>query len=105
MIHWKPPLFIKITPVDPDVVTVVDLGGEMGHVEPAVATSSRHMRHTSLPPSPTRAEYDRNAKAIRHGSLPPNLPTGKSASPVEDSIEEMGDEIDNSDDSERAGVT
>ena len=82
---------------------MVDLGGEMGsgEVMPAVA---RHMRHASLPLSPTRAEYD-NSKHFRHGSLPPKLSKRISASPVDDSIEEMDDEMDVTYDSESARET
>jgi hypothetical protein len=96
MIHSKPPLFVKITPVNPDEVTVVDLEGEMGRVPVPVA------RHSSLPPSPTRAEY---STVARHGSLPPATLTLNISSPVEGAIEEV--DSDNSDDSEpeRVGVT
>jgi len=72
MIHSRPPLFVNITPVNPDGVTVVDLGEEMGQDLPVAR--------------PTQAEYDHNSTVVRHGSLPPppNLPE----SPVEGSIEE-----------------
>lgn len=90
----KPALFVNITPVSPDGVTVVDLGGEMGQDVPVI-------RHSSLPPSPTRAEYGDSMSGVRHGSLPPpsKQPKMKILSSVEDSIEEM------SDDSEGAGAT
>jgi hypothetical protein len=98
MSHPKPVLFVKITPVNPDGVTVVDLGTEMGQELPVA-------RHSSLPPSPTRAEYNHDARAARHGSLPPlpNQPIIQVASPVVDSIEEMVDESDDTE-SESVGV-
>ena len=101
MIDSKPQLFHKVTPVKPSgEVTVVDLGREMSQDVPVA-------RHSSLPPSPTRAEYDHNSRAVRHGSLPPfeKLPKFKFPSPVEHSIEETEDEMDSSDDSESVRVT
>ncbi len=102
MIHPKPPLFVKITPVNPDGVTVVDLGGEMARGQDVPVA-----RHSSLPRSPTRAEYDHISRVVRHGSLPPfpKLPKTKISSPVEGSIEEMDDEMNSSDDSESVIVT
>ena len=93
MIHSKPPLFIKITPVNPDGVTVVDLGGEIGWVPVPVA------RHSFLPPSPTWAEHSMMA---RHGSLPPAPLILNILSPIKGSIEEM--DLDNSDDSKPESV-
>ena len=58
-------------------------------------------RHSSLPPSPTRAGYDHSSTAVvRHGSLPPapTLPRTSFPSPAEGPIEET-DETINSDDS------
>jgi hypothetical protein len=94
MIPSKPPLFVKITPVVENGLTEVDLGGEMSDFVPA--------RHSSLPPSPTRVEYDHKPREARQGSLPPpgKLPKIRFPSPVEGSIKEIDEEMDNSDDSE-----
>lgn len=102
MIHPKPSLFVKIAPVNPDGVTEIDLGEEMGQYVPVgqVAPLARHQsRYSSLPPSPMRAEYDHNIRAFRHGSLPPpsNRPKNPFFPPDEDVIKEMDDEVDGND--------
>ena len=100
MTHLKPSLFVNIAPINPDGVTVVDLGKEMGQNVPQA-------RHSSLPPSPTRAEYDsdHNPRAVRHGSLPPppKPPKIKHVFPVDNSIEEIDEEMGNSDSSASSG--
>ena len=104
MIPSKPPVFFKIVPVNPDGVTVVDLGEEMGQDLPLVMA-----RPSSVPPSPTRAEFNHNSRVVRHGSLPPppkgsKLPKITFPRPVEHVIEETEDELNNKDNSDSESV-
>ena len=83
MIHPKPAIFFKITPVNPTGMTIVDLR-EMDDVPPA--SMARH--HSSLPPvTETRTQTSHvshgeyNSREGRHRSLPPKTVTIISASP------------------------
>jgi hypothetical protein len=83
MMPHKPLLFFNITPINPNGVTVVDLGDMDEGLEMT--------RHTSLPPvSPTTHEH--SSRGARHGSLPPKLTKIRFSSPTA----EGGDEVSES---------
>ena len=86
MIHPQPPIFFKITPVNPIGMTVVDLG-EMDNVLPVQVP--RQSRYSSLPPvmeTQTQHAGEHSFAEGRHRSLPPKMVTTSAASPdVEDS--------------------
>ena len=67
MIHPKPAIFFKITPVNPAGMTIVDLG-ETDDVSPAPVAR----RHSSLPPG---TDVSRDYREGRHRSLPPKAVT------------------------------
>ncbi|KAF8493098.1 hypothetical protein F5888DRAFT_1636873 [Russula emetica] len=74
MMHHKPLLFSNITPVNPNGMTVVDLGD----MDEGLETT----RHSSLPlVSPTMHKH--NSRGGRHGSLPPKLTKIRFSSPAE----------------------
>jgi hypothetical protein len=84
MIHPQPPIFFKVTPVNPIGMTVVDLG-EMDNVLPVQVA-----RHSSLPPvTETRSQLagEHSFAGGRHRSLPPKTVTISATSPttIEDS--------------------
>lgn len=86
--HNKPLLFFNITPVNPDGITVVDLGEMDEGLEVT--------RHSSLPPiSPTHATHEHKPKGGRHGSLPPNLTEVRFSSPPQglDEVSEGKSEV------------
>ena len=80
MIYPKPAMFYKITPINPNGITIVDLG-ETDDIPPLLVAR----RHSSLPPvvetrttQVSRGEYNRKG---RHSSLPPKAVTIVSPSP------------------------
>jgi hypothetical protein len=90
MIHPKPAIFFKITPVNPTDMTIVDLG-EMDDVLPALVAR----RHSSLPPvRETQTSHvshgGYNSGEGRHRSLPPKTVTIISASPSFEGSETSG---------------
>jgi hypothetical protein len=83
MTDHYPLVFSNITPVNPNGITVVDLGEMDEGLEVA--------RHSSLPPiSPTRAKHEHEPKGCRHASLPPNL-TKVRFSPPADGLDEVSE--------------
>lgn len=85
MSSQKPPVFYNITPVNPNGMTLVDLGEMVENLEPT--------RHSSLPPpaSPILATREHKSRGVRHGSLPPNTTRIRFPSPAEvlDEISEV----------------
>jgi hypothetical protein len=74
--HHMPPLFFNITPLNPDGMTVVDLG----EMDEGLETT----RHSSLPPmSPTQPMHEHKSRRARHGSLPPKLTKIRFSPPAE----------------------
>jgi hypothetical protein len=72
----RPLLFSNLTPVNPNGMTVVDLGEMDGGLEVT--------RHSSLPPvSPTRATHEHKSRGGRHASLPPKLTKIRISAPAE----------------------
>jgi hypothetical protein len=86
MMRHKPLLFFNITPMNPNGMTVVDLGD----MDEGLETT----RHSSLPPvSPTTHEH--KSRGARHGSLPPKLTKIRFSSPAEvlDEVSEGESEV------------
>jgi hypothetical protein len=83
MMHPQPPIFFKVTPVNPIGMTVVDLG-QMDNALPVQVP-----RHSSLPPvteTRTRHAGEHSFAEGRHRSLPPKMVTISAASSaIEDS--------------------
>lgn len=90
----KPLIFLNITPINPTVMTIVDLGrmdqadstsNLLGDSKSAVAQVARQnseaARYTSLPPE-TRLRRHENVRGGRHNSLPPKTVTIGDASPI-----------------------
>jgi hypothetical protein len=97
MIHPKPAIFFKITPLNPTGMTIVDLG-EMDHIMDDIPPASLlARRHSSLPPiTETRAHvsHGENSSKGRHRSLPPKTVNMISASPSFEASETDGGETD-----------
>jgi hypothetical protein len=78
MIHPKPAMFFKITPINPNGITVVNLG-ETDDVLPASVPVPLARRHSSLPPlavTETRKSHGKyKPREERHRSLPPKTVT------------------------------
>lgn len=74
---YRPPLFINITPVNPNGVTVIDLG----QMDEGLETT----RHSSLPPpeSPSQETHENKLRGRRHCSLPPKLTKTRLSTPAE----------------------
>jgi hypothetical protein len=86
MIHPKPAIFFKITPVNPAGMTIVDLG-EMDDISPALVAR----RHLSLPPVVDVSHVDYDSREGRHKSLPPKAVTILSPSPPHEDLETDGE--------------
>ena len=105
MAHPKPLTFFNITPINPTVMTIVDLGqmdedsapnlGDLAVAQVACQISCQNLeaaRYTSLPPE-SRLQRHEHAKGGRHNSLPLKTVTIGDASPIPsaDGLEMDGD--------------
>lgn len=107
MTHPKPLIFFNITPINPTVMTIVDLGRMNEDSAPnlgdsAVAQVARQVsrqnseaaRYTSLPPE-SRLQRHEHVRGGRHSSLPPKTVTIGDASSIPSA---NGSETDGDDD-------
>jgi len=108
MTHPKPLTFFNITPINPTVMTIVDLGQMDGDLVPNLGKSRvapvacQILRqnleaacYTSLPPE-SRLRHHEHTRGGRHNSLPPKTVTIGDTSPIPSA---NGSEMDGDNDS------